>query len=234
MEQKFAERTDVSNEAVGYINEDSKVIDLTEEAADVLGYTKETILGVNMLDIIVDTDVQHGRNIERHFAGEKEYSEELIVDADGKHRLIGSETEPVSIDGQTYLKHHNELLEIENPEATKDPSSNDFDDIDSDRLQEITKNVRVDHAGEEMNLGAIMVDLAAGHNEIEQYKEGALSLHQAIDERLAEEEQRNPDSQEVAVLKEVKDSAFGLYLRIQRGDAELHGDRDGEYSGYFK
>lgn len=234
MEQKFAEKTDVSTEAVGYINEDSEVIDLTPEAADVLGYPRDEILGMRILDIVVDADVQNGREIERHLAGEQNYSETLIVDADGKHRLIGSETEPVSIDGQTYLKHYNELLEIENPEAANDPSSIDFDDIDSDRLQEITSNIRVDHADGEMNLGAIMTDLAYGHNEIQQYKEGALSLHQAIDERLAEEEQRNPDSQEVQVLKEVKDSAFGLYLRIQRGDAELHGDRDGEYSGYFE
>jgi hypothetical protein len=63
-----------------------------------------------------------------------------------------------------------------------------------------------------------MLDLVVGENEVTKYKKGALSLHQAIDERLEEEEQRNPDSEEVAVLREAREAAFSLYERIQNGD----------------
>ena len=115
----------------------------------------------------------------------------------------------------------------------KEPSELDFDNITDERLQDIVQNIRVDAPDGEMSLNAIMLDLAVGHNELEQYKQGALSLHKAVDERLQEEEQLNPNSVEVDVLNEVKEAAFGLYLRIQRGDEELHGNRDGKYSGYF-
>jgi len=118
--------------------------------------------------------------------------------------------------------------------VAKSPSDIDFDDITDERLQEIVQSIRVDAPDGEMPLNAIMLDLAVGHNEIEQYKKGALSLTDAVDERLQEEEERNSDSEEAEVLKEVKKAAFGLYLRIQRGDEELHGHRDGDYSGYFK
>jgi len=117
--------------------------------------------------------------------------------------------------------------------SLKEPSKLDFNNITDERLQEIVQNIRIDAPDGKMSLNAIMVDLAVGHNELEQYKHGALSLYKAVDERLQEEERRNPNSAEIDVLSEVKDAAFGLYLRIQRGDEELHGNRDGKYSGYF-
>jgi len=112
--------------------------------------------------------------------------------------------------------------------------SEDFDEISPSEVAELTQNIRVDGPGGEMPLSAIMLDLTMGHSELEQYKKGALSTYEAVDERLQEEEERNPDSRECDVLEEVKKSALGLYLRIQRGDEELDGDRDGKYSGYFE
>jgi hypothetical protein len=110
---------------------------------------------------------------------------------------------------------------------------NEVEGISSEELQEIVENIRVDSPDGEMPLNAILLDIANGHNELEQYKKGALSICDALEDRIREEEERNPDSDELEVLKEVKESAFGLYLRIQRGDEELHGHRDGKYSGYF-
>jgi hypothetical protein len=110
----------------------------------------------------------------------------------------------------------------------------DFEDLSDSELQRISENIRLDTPDGEMSLQDAMLDLAIGHNKIEQYKKGALNLHKHLDERLEEEEKRNPDSDVAEVIREVRDSAFGLYLRIQRGDEELHGERDGEYSGYFK
>lgn len=115
-----------------------------------------------------------------------------------------------------------------------DVGSEDFDDISPSEVAELANNIRVEGADGEMPLSAIMLDLTVGHSELEQYKRGALSMYQAVDERLEEEEKRNPDSRECDVLEEVKKSALGLYLRLQRGDEELSGDRDGKYSGYFE
>jgi hypothetical protein len=41
------------------------------------------------------------------------------------------------------------------------------------------------------------------------------------------------DEQLVEILEGMKESAFGVYLRLQRGDLELLGERDGKHSGYF-
>jgi hypothetical protein len=120
-----------------------------------------------------------------------------------------------------------------NKEGDKQPSPSTFDDINPTELKRIVKNTRIDAPGGTMPLNAVLLDIAEGHNEVEQYKAGALGLQQALDERLIEEENANPGSNTAEVLAEAKKSAFGLYLRIQRGDEELHGKRDGEYSGYF-
>lgn len=128
---------------------------------------------------------------------------------------------------------------VDGSEATSDgPSIEEsdrlsFEDVPDDRLEEIAQNIRISSDDGEIPLNALMLDLAVGHNELEQYKKGALSTVDAVDERLKEEQERNPDSLECQILKEVKHSAFGMYLRLQRGDKELHGERDGEYSGYF-
>lgn len=130
------------------------------------------------------------------------------------------------------MDNHNpsdgDRLEVDETDAT------DFEDLTDSELQRISENVRLDTPDGEMSLQDAMLDLAIGHNKIEQYKKGALNLHKHLDERLKEEEDHNPDSDVAEVIREVRDSAFGLYLRIQRGDEELHGERDGEYSGYFK
>ena len=63
-------------------------------------------------------------------------------------------------------------------------------------------------------------------------KTGALSISQSIDEGIIEHEDAGND-EVVDVLKELKSTAFGIYLRIKRCDEELMGDREGKYSGYF-
>ena len=78
-----------------------------------------------------------------------------------------------------------------------------------------------------------MLDLAVMHNEIEQAKQGAYHLYLALDDRLAEEEKRDGNEAACEIIREAKETAFGLFLRIERGDEELHGDRPGKYSGYF-
>jgi hypothetical protein len=154
--------------------------------------------------------------------------------ANGDKVSSTSELRPVTFsDGSGGLVI--EVLETELVEESgeKRPDSSTFEDINPEELKRIVKNTRVDAPGGQMPLNAVLLDLAEGHNEVEQYKKGALGLQQALDERLIEEEKNNPDSKTCRVLEEAKKSAFGLYLRIERGDQELHGNREGQYEGYF-
>jgi len=97
-----------------------------------------------------------------------------------------------------------------------------FEDVDDEELEEVMQNVRVQSPDGKLTLEEIMLDLTVGHNEVEQYKQGALTLSQAVDERL--EEEPDPNSTTALVLKEVKDAAFTLYTRIQYGDEQVNGD----------
>lgn len=108
-----------------------------------------------------------------------------------------------------------------------------FDNLGDEELTEMVQNIRVESSGENMSLSAVMLDLIVAHNKLERYKKGSLALHKAVDERLQEEEKQNPDSERCEVLREVKDTAFGVYLRVQQGDRELHGELDGEYAEYL-
>ena len=63
-------------------------------------------------------------------------------------------------------------------------------------------------------------------------KNGALAYSQYLDEAIIEHEVAGNDDV-VQILQELKRTAFGIYLRIKRGDDELLGDRDGKYSGYY-
>jgi len=132
------------------------------------------------------------------------------------------------------MNNQTKIPELDQTDASKSVDEDDFDTLSSDRLKEVIKSVRIDAPNGEMPLNAVLLDLAESHNELEQYKKGALGLTQALDEALIEAKEHNPESDEVQVLQAAKESAFGLYLRLQRGDEELHGHREGEYSGYFE
>jgi len=109
----------------------------------------------------------------------------------------------------------------------------DLGGLTDDEVQEILESVEVAGPEEEMPLKAAMLDLLVAHQEIEQYKAGALTLCEALAERQEEAELNGRDDV-AAVIDEVKTSAFGVFLRIHRGDAEITGDRDGEYSDFFE
>jgi PAS domain S-box-containing protein len=224
--QKFAQTVTNSN---------GDFIRVNDRAEEIYGYSKDELLDMNFADLIADPKRCDEKSYAKALVGEKNSDSTKVKRADGTVGIVDYQTTPVEIDGETCLRATFDSIDmIENEEsASKTVNSNSFEDISKEQLERITSNIRVDAPDGEMELNKIVLDLLVGHNEIEQYKKGALSLHKAVDERLQEEEKRNPDSDEVEVLRHVKRSAFGLYLRIHRGDKELHGNRDGEYSGYF-
>lgn len=94
--------------------------------------------------------------------------------------------------------------------------------------------VTVDVAGDEMTLAALMKDIEVAHKELNEYKNGGLVAQKALDEKIAEAT-INGDDELKELLIDVKDSAFGVYLRVQYGDLELMGNRypESEYHGWF-
>lgn len=120
----------------------------------------------------------------------------------------------------------------ESSEITPDEIEFSIDEIPDDRVAEITESVRVESPSGELPLGDVMVNLALAHKDLHDTKKASLSLYQALDERKHEAE-ADGNAEVAEVLENVKKTAFGVYLRLQRGDLELLGERDGTYCGYF-
>ncbi|UBF22317.1 hypothetical protein HRTV-11_gp60 [Halorubrum virus HRTV-11] len=118
------------------------------------------------------------------------------------------------------------------------PSPNPNEDLSLEELaeeeiSEVLTSTEIDTPdGETATLAEVAADLVVGHEEIESYKNGALAYSQYLDEAIVEHEVAGNDDV-VQILRELKRTAFGIYLRIKRGDDELLGDRDGKYSGYY-
>lgn len=117
-----------------------------------------------------------------------------------------------------------------NPNPNEDLS---LEELAEDEISEVLTSTEIDTPdGETATLAEVAADLVVGHEEIESYKNGALAYSQYLDEAIIEHEVAGNDDV-VQILQELKRTAFGIYLRIKRGDDELLGDRDGKYSGYY-
>lgn len=126
----------------------------------------------------------------------------------------------------------NDAVEAEQ-DADQDPDVPfEFDDLSQGRVNDLATNVTLESPQGELTLEDVMLQLIVGHKELEDYKRSAMVLYQTLDERQHVAES-NGDTDLVTMLDRMKKSAYGLHLRVERGDAELLGERDGEYSGYF-
>jgi hypothetical protein len=234
MKEKQVSKSDVVA-ASFRLSKDHKVIDCDENFADILGTTCDALRGSDPTGYLVNERLEVGRKVELARHGEpQQYRVEVLSD-NGDLYNFDVKAEPHG-DGEVKLNIEAKLIDegtevTEAPQTSPDPMA--FENISDERVREISQAIRVQGPEGMLDLAEIMLDVTRGHNELEQYKRGALALYEALDERLAEEEKRNPDSDECQVIREVKRTAFGLYLRVQRGDMELHGDRDGRYSGYY-
>lgn len=215
-----------------------EIVHATEGISEVIGWEVHDLVGSNGREYISGNMVTIGRKIERLYSGEENQIEITINGKSDEIRKVRLTAEPLTDHETDLLQVEFELLNVVDggtePNSSERVETDLFENIDSDRLEELGKNIRIDSPEGEMPLNLVMMDLIVGHNEVEQHKKGALALYSALDERLMEEQDKTDNKETVELLKEVKEAAFGLYLRIQRGDLELHGDRDGKYSGYYK
>lgn len=98
----------------------------------------------------------------------------------------------------------------------------------------LIEDVTVEVGGDDIPLAALMKDIEVAHQELDEYKNGSLVASEALDEKIAQAT-INDNVELKNLLIDVKDAAFGVYLRVQYGDLELLGKRneDAEYYDYF-
>ena len=106
--------------------------------------------------------------------------------------------------------------------------------ISEHKAAPLIEDVTVDVAGDETQLASLIKDVEVAHQELDEYKNGALVASDAVDEKIAQAT-INENDELKEILIDVKNAAFGVYLRVQYGDEELLGNRnpDAEYHGYF-
>ncbi|AGM10816.1 hypothetical protein M192_gp063 [Halorubrum tailed phage 8] len=102
----------------------------------------------------------------------------------------------------------------------------------TEELKRLMSETTVEIGGEDESLADLVGDIKTAHQELDAYKSGALKLSNALDERILMAK-GDEDEQLIEILEGLKESSFGVYLRLQRGDLELLGERDGKHSGYF-
>jgi hypothetical protein len=102
-------------------------------------------------------------------------------------------------------------------------------DVGEGDVSELLESNTVEHGGKEMRLSKLIGDIQTAHKQLDEYKAGSLSLAQT----LSEAAQETDDETLRAILSDISDESFGVYLRLHRGDMELLGERDGEYSGHY-
>lgn len=141
--------------------------------------------------------------------------------------------EKVTINGEPYVAC--EFTPVEDIDDEPEETETDvLEEIPDEEIQEIAQNIRIESDDGKIPLDSIMLDIAVMQNELQQSKEGAYTLYRVLSDRLEEEKEKKADPAIIEVIRQVRDSAQGIYLRVERGDEELHGNRDGKYSGYFE
>jgi PAS domain-containing protein len=229
-----------SSREIGFaLDPEYKVVECDEQYLEQMGLSSDFI-GSDPRNMLTNETVEIGRKVELARQGEPQTCEVMVVSGNGELYEVEAVLTPETVDGKECVSINYQEMELveeakevtETPDAAPDPMA--FENIPDERVTEISQAVRVEGPDGTSTLAQIMLDLTRGHNDLEQYKRGSLAVYEALDSRLAEEEKRNPDSAECEIIREVKRTAFGLYLRVQRGDMELHGDRSGRYSGYYE
>lgn len=102
-------------------------------------------------------------------------------------------------------------------------------DADADQVSELMQSETMELKEQDIPLSQLISDIQTAHKELDEYKSGSLSLAQDLSEAADETD----DETLKAVLSDMSDGAFSVYLRLHRGDKELTGGREGEYSGFL-
>lgn len=211
-------------EPVSVVNKTGEFVAVTEKCAEIHRYEVKEMEGLDVLSILANPSLQHGKEFHNVFNGDCEPRTYNLVLGDGNTTTVEVTPEPVEIDRTDYVKCHSEIVEnakTQDGDCEKDSDTEDpLEAIPEHEAQEICRNIRIQSPAGEVSLAEIIMDISAAHNEIEQTKAGAITLHETINQRLRDERKTNPGSPNVAVLEDVAKSAFDLFTRLHCEDEE--------------
>jgi len=86
---------------------------------------------------------------------------------------------------------------------------------DTDSLADLIESETVHHASREMDVTEIVHDLAVAQRELEQYRQGALSLAASLDDKVLQAEAAG-DVERADALRRLKRSAMDVYGRVEK------------------
>jgi hypothetical protein len=85
---------------------------------------------------------------------------------------------------------------------------------DTDSLAALIEDETMNHASREMDVTDIIHDLAVAQRELEQYRQGALSLAASLDDKVLEAEAAG-NVERADALRRLKRSAMDVYGRVE-------------------
>lgn len=215
MKEDTGKRAVVNNDvATTLINKNGKVVDVNESGLELYGYSREEMEGMSILQVPSIDELEHGRILGESLSGDKEPEVFEMNHADGYMMEVKIDPEVVTVDGEPHVLCESELIEV----LEEEPEEKPCEDVNEEKMKEVGKNVRVETPSGKIPLNALMFDIQSMQNEIEQAKHGAYEVHRALNDRLEEEQKRNPDSCTCAVIEDVRDMAEDLYKRIETDD----------------
>jgi PAS domain S-box-containing protein len=199
---------EASAEAV--VDADGNYVGINETAEELLGYSEAEVIGESIGLYSANLTLEHGRNFQRVVNGDEINMVAPLETKDGEKLRCRVHGKPLVGDAIKLT-----FEPIENSPSTDEESFKAI--TDDERLSEIAENIRIETPGGTMTLAEMMYDITVGQKEVEQYRKGALGFCSALENRLAEEKSRNPNSDEVAAIREVKKSADELYESLLYG-----------------
>lgn len=114
-----------------------------------------------------------------------------------------------------------------------DTKTNPEHELEAERAIVLAESIEVEGPKGAILLSDLMTEIIACHKELSDHKQRSLLMRQVLKERT-EEAREDGDDEAIELLESVYESAHAIGLRVERGDAELRGDRDGPHSGAFK
>lgn len=191
---------------MGAFNTDCILTNIDKIGADIYRREVSEMIGSNIESFLANPTYEHGKDVQRVIDG-GEINNPVETDI-----LRGDKT-------VTTIRSH--LRRTEDPniisyrfiEITDGPTKYKAGRMSTNRKRELSKNIRIDTAKGKLTLNEVVQDLTVGYNEIEQYKDGALCLSQALEERLEEEEMIDKHSETCQLIKEVQEMAINLHSK---------------------
>jgi hypothetical protein len=120
------------------------------------------------------------------------------------------------------------------PETKAQFNNQALNNLSAERFGEIVEEAEIETpSGQVDSLEDVMNDITEAQKELNQYKSGSLALCAALNDEKVQA-RLDGDDELAEALSIIREAAFGVYLRVKRGDDELFGDRDGQYSDYFE